>query len=812
MTKHHHIRLNIINNSASVFTFEHAHLEHGELADGYEWPQEIAANSGELSLECYETEDSVAGCSGWVKYTGGSPESPVSLYFSFSNPVADNNGIGVGTSEEIYQTMDSKLVAEERVFPIEGSTGCYLSVYASSTDGETNNANWVIDDVDTNVVIPANPIMLSAKDVFNGILKDDGVRTYYNSNAYSVASHFKGAGAFNRKMIFTHTNVFTVTDAQGIYLIGNKVKSGGNVGDIKASYNTVHNPPWGHPGGTQVCGSYMAVSLQADDHNNESSEIQIYDIRHTEINQPMRLLIRIEKDRAINGVGMTKEIGEDGRYIVIAGEEDGLSVYRSKSSTLEEGTSFELVQFIEDKNGNLPKDFHCGGSGFGMATQEDGSLFIFTMHGGVGKSCTMGLYSLTISNDYKSASVAQVKDTETITMKIPGVSESVSDLKYLCGLGGGIVGGAICNSEYVSEDVLNTNFRWGKGLNITSPTSVEVFATDRNVLPNLFSDKNFGVVTWVGTSIADVDWGDSSPSYTSGSKLAIAMVNNGHCVEMPRGSNGSDKLYHIVGKADFKKQKISWGTSTYYHTGSDLAIAMDNNGHCVEVHRGDNESEHYYAVGKIDFSDKSISWGDSKHYDKGSNLAIAMDDYGYCIEVHRGSDDSDSFYYHVGKIDFDKKTITWSDSHKYGNGSDLALAMDNHGNCIEIHRGADNSDSSEKHYYRVGKLNHTLKTIVWGDSHHFENGSVLSVAMHNNGNCVAIHRGEDGSDGSNNLYYCVGKANFNDQTIDWDDDHKYTTGSDLSIAMDNKGNCIEVHRGSEDSTQLYYKFGVLIGE
>ena len=54
----------------------------------------------------------------------------------------------------------------------------------------------------------------------------------------------------------------------------------------------------------------------------------------------------------------------------------------------------------------------------------------------------------------------------------------------------------------LGSGVLNRSFRWGKDLSITWSQSVEIYATDCNVLPLSYlpykvSKKDFSVVVWV---------------------------------------------------------------------------------------------------------------------------------------------------------------------------------------------------------------------------------------------------------------------------------------------------------------------------
>ena len=212
----------------------------------------------------------------------------------------------------------------------------------------------------------------------------------------------------------------------------------------------------------------------------------------------------------------------------------------------------------------------------------------------------------------------------------------------------------------------------------------------------------------------------------------------------------------LVAPCYYKYEPISWGTSTLYDSGSRLAVAMDDNGNCIEVHQASMGNDHYYHVGKMDFVNKKITWGASTKYDTGSSLAVAMDNNGNCIEVHRASMGNDH-YYRVGKVDFTNKKINWGASTKYDTRSSLAVAMDNNGNCIEVHRASKGND----HYYRVGKVDFANKKINWAASIHYDTGSTVAISMDNKCNYVEIHQESIG----NKHYYLVGSSRCQENLI-----------------------------------------------
>ena len=55
------------------------------------------------------------------------------------------------------------------------------------------------------------------------------------------------------------------------------------------------------------------------------------------------------------------------------------------------------------------------------------------------------------------------------------------------------------------------------------------------------------------------------------------------------------------------------------------------------------------------------------------------------MEVHVGSG---RLFYRVGTVDFPNQTITLGKSHQYDTGGPNAVAMDDHGNVVEVHVGS----------------------------------------------------------------------------------------------------------------------------
>jgi hypothetical protein len=89
---------------------------------------------------------------------------------------------------------------------------------------------------------------------------------------------------------------------------------------------------------------------------------------------------------------------------------------------------------------------------------------------------------------------------------IPGMSESSTLIQgYVAMLP--VVGPALSGLLATLAPVLDSSFRWGKGLAITSADTLAIYATDRNILsvskiPAIGSVTDFSVVVWTNDSLA----------------------------------------------------------------------------------------------------------------------------------------------------------------------------------------------------------------------------------------------------------------------------------------------------------------------
>ena len=88
-------------------------------------------------------------------------------------------------------------------------------------------------------------------------------------------------------------------------------------------------------------------------------------------------------------------------------------------------------------------------------------------------------------------------------------------------------------------------------------------------------------------------------------------------------------------------------------------------------------------------------WGPSIQYDTGGPNAVALDDHGNAVEVHVGTN---RLFYRVGTVNFTNHTIAWGPSIQYDTGGPNAVALDDQGNALEVHVGTN------RLFYRVGHV------------------------------------------------------------------------------------------------------------
>lgn len=490
----HQVTLTIKNNAASPLLLDHQWFNHGSV-DG-DVPTTIAANS-QAVIEC---SGGIFGTSGWLKYTyNGAP-----LFFCFSNPTVGRNAIEFGSSPSAWDSMGGQYFPGNRA--VAGTGTDWLTATIQSTGGDVNNASFSVQYCDVGVVTPANIELNDVVATFNNV-SNFASRTYYKCpagipSATLMQSHFKGIARYADKLILTHTNLL-FTESNGKYLIA-QAAGGATQAGVNQIYDTMHDG-WQHPCSSQACGSFMAMGIQKSESGDGSkhSEIQILDIRRAQVNQPLTLIATIEHPTdGVNGVAMTKEHGPDGCYLVAGINGRVLTLYRSLTSDL----LVPGVQFFEFES---ITEFSESGAGLALVTQTDGSIYLITLNADDdGNNDTMGLYAITYQAGVAdSFTIHSVPNNSPRAMPIQDQSDVVALIPEYAALSVTInpeirvALTALAVMDKAKSNLFNNSFRWGKGLAITSPANIEVYASDRDALPlsqivEPSTDHDFSVLTW----------------------------------------------------------------------------------------------------------------------------------------------------------------------------------------------------------------------------------------------------------------------------------------------------------------------------
>ena len=473
----------------------------------------------------------------------------------------------------------------------------------------------IINDVNT--IVEAN-IQLKDVQQVHANFPTTGTRSYYKCSDTPTMteaipwSHFKGMSFFKDKMIMTHTDILFDLPyvTTGKYLIADKTS--GNQGTVQ---RTLKISPEGyqHPCSSQACGSFMAMGVQ-EGVSSSSSQIQILDIRKVLENQPAVILGSIPRPKdGVNGVAMTKEAGTNGKYIVAAVNGGNLSLYRSESATLITNGA-PTVSFTEIMS---TTSFPDSGAGLALVTQKDGAIFMFALNAdNEGQNNQLNLYKLNLQGTPSYTLVA------TKNMDIPGMSESI-DLLFDYSV---VKPEAAIIAAAIGKKTLNTSFRWGKGLAITSEETIEVYASDRNTwalsdIPLIGSDKDFGIVKWKNNPPAKNVLPLNTPL-----NVGQTLLSNNRQFFAVMQADGNLCVYKGTPE---KQGPYVWGTQATAGGGVFYTIVQSDGNLCT--YRGTTSSQGPYL------------WGTQALGSGGKFFLIMQDDGNLCVYKGTGTIDQGDF-------------------------------------------------------------------------------------------------------------------------------------------------------------------------
>lgn len=302
----------------------------------------------------------------------------------------------------------------------------------------------------------------------------------------------------------------------------------------------------------------------------------------------------------------------------------------------------------------------------------------------------------------------------------------------------------------------------------------------------------------VGTVSDDtIFWGDSR-RYDMGLGASVALYGN-VAVEV-HGDQFDGALWYRVGMVSPDTKTISWGDSSHYDVGGEARVALYGDT-AVEVHQVSGGL--VCRVGTVNLDAKVIDWTAGQLSDDGGDPVVALaGDVAVAVYfAYLGGDPNPvepDIWYRVGVSD--SGTIAWRDVHHYDNGFPTGIASYadtvTPSTVVAVH----NSYPAEGRvsWYRVGTVDRDLGVIFWGDSHQYDKALLPVVALYRN-TVVEVHNGSvmQGPLGEvvASLWYRVGVVSPAAKTIVWGDSHQYDNGVAPSVAFDGD-TVVEVHSSS----------------
>jgi len=143
-------------------------------------------------------------------------------------------------------------------------------------------------------------------------------------------------------------------------------------------------------------------------------------------------------------------------------------------------------------------------------------------------------------------------------------------------------------------------------------------------------------------------------------------------------------------------------------TGKNPAVARNNKGNVIEVH-DDGLINLWYWSGKAQ-SDGTVKWLRHGRFDTGVAIAVAINDDGWIVEVHR-SQKAMTLWSRVGKFDDETAEITWWPATKYDDGVQPSVTFTSGNTLREVHQ----SQLSTQRWQWTGTLDTAASppTVRW---------------------------------------------------------------------------------------------------
>lgn len=339
------------------------------------------------------------------------------------------------------------------------------------------------------------------------------------------------------------------------------------------------------------------------------------------------------------------------------------------------------------------------------------------------------------------------------------------------------------------------NFRYGGGSEVTNDGALMAFA-----FPSQLDDGG-------DTAFARYGGWSKAAEYDSGREATVALNDSGVAVQVHKGTTG-DKLYYRVGQVNQVTRQVAWGGSVSWGNGAKPSVAVDALGNVVVLHTVYNEvtPDIYSCVGRANVTTRSIDWYGCEVTDTGTNPTLAMNKDGGVVEVHNGSRDDNrtKLYARVGRLDVASHRVIFGASQSFDTGADSSVTVNQAGTVVEAHNGTTPA-TEHNLYFTVGRADFNAKTLSWGSSSKHGTGSHLTIGLNDTNQLVELHHDSTTQD---KIYFSVGIPNASNKTLTWKTGvgGRRDTGTGAALAIASAGLLLETHNApsANSATALWY--------
>ncbi len=268
------------------------------------------------------------------------------------------------------------------------------------------------------------------------------------------------------------------------------------------------------------------------------------------------------------------------------------------------------------------------------------------------------------------------------------------------------------------------------------------------------------------------------------------------------------------------------GPSHRYDTGKTPALAVNDDGTVLTVHKSAEADVLYASVGNLVGCACTLSAAAPASEDgteaaaSGQEPAVALNNRGIAVTIYEVAPGPE-LWYRLGNVDPVGPTVTWGPAYALLGGDDTSprgrspcVAINDDGTAVEVHAGAD----EDLLWYRMGIVQPLGDRIDWGpasplfaDGDADAAGVTPTVAINERDLVVALHKAPT----SDALYYRVGTLRPEASEIGWGrsrtvcpDPGACLPATHPTVAVHGDGLVVEMHTSPVDGG-LWYREGLV---